>query len=108
MRSKDAGDRRAVLKVLKAVRESTQWLTRQWTAESELWDFDAPRDANDNVVRRERREDEYPENSQQAWNDLASVIEDQIHGLRSLQLFAREQASRPKFTADNPRFPHHL
>lgn len=97
-RSKDAGDRRAVLKVLGAIRESTRFLKMRWTVETKLWDLDAPRDANGNVLVRERREDEYPENSQQEWNTLARQCQDQIDALTILKRFAQEQASRPKFT----------
>lgn len=96
MRSKNAGDRRAVLEVLNVLRKSNQWIANRWTVRTMLYDSAAPRDEHGNIVQRERREDEYPENSAREWAVLVKTIDDQIGGLRQLREFAAANEERAR------------
>lgn len=88
VRSKRAGQRRAVLAKLRDIKSDVSGLQRSWDVRATVYVEPADRTSGSNLWRRNRREDEYPENMLTEWAYLYNVSDELIKELTELRTMA--------------------
>lgn len=68
--------RRAALEDLRAMKRLVSWLIDRWNVPGHVYVEPADRKHGENVWRRDRRPDEYPENDPARWDELAHALEE--------------------------------
>jgi hypothetical protein len=87
-RSKNAKQRRQVLKTIREIKGLLAWLTREWDVEGKVYIPLDSRQPGDNVAWRDRAPEEYPEEQAEAWAHVYNASDEMIKKLTAL----REQA----------------